>query len=150
MIFLTKMEMSVKGIWQYTFFELILLAKEKVSIWPSDSVLRILQCITRRGLTSSVIENLGTLASTNTSFTFFYLFHVSYVLSSIPAVFVALPSLTYIHDITFYLAWWQAFMLLKAAIPVNFSSSEYLSPHKRRRNRVSPVSRASPTHMNSL
>ena len=31
----------------------------------------------------------------------------------------------------------------------NFSSPEYLSPHKRRKNRVSPVSRASPAHMNS-
>ena len=40
-------------------------------------------------------------------------------------------------------------MLLKAAMPFNFSSPEYLSPHKRRKNRVSPVSRASPAHMNS-
>ena len=40
-------------------------------------------------------------------------------------------------------------MLLKAAIPFNFSSPEYLIPHKRRKNRVSPVSRASPAHMNS-
>ena len=40
-------------------------------------------------------------------------------------------------------------MLLKAAVPFNFSSPEYLSPHKRRKNRVSPVSRASPAHMNS-
>ena len=31
----------------------------------------------------------------------------------------------------------------------NFSSPEYLSSHKRRKNRVSPVSRASPAHMNS-
>ena len=40
-------------------------------------------------------------------------------------------------------------MLLKAAMPFNFSSSEYLSPHKGRKNWVSPVSRASPAHMNS-
>ena len=40
-------------------------------------------------------------------------------------------------------------MLLKAAMPFNFSSPEYLGPHKRRKNRVSPVSRASPAHMNS-
>ena len=40
-------------------------------------------------------------------------------------------------------------MLLKAAMPFNFSSPEYLSPHKRRKDRVSPVSRASPAHMNS-
>ena len=40
-------------------------------------------------------------------------------------------------------------MLLKAAIPFNCSSPEYLSPHKRQKNRVSPVSRASPAHMNS-
>ena len=36
-------------------------------------------------------------------------------------------------------------MLLKAAIPFNCSSPEYLSPHKKRKNRVSPASRA---HMN--
>ena len=35
-------------------------------------------------------------------------------------------------------------------MPFNFSSSEYFSPHKRRKNRVSPVSRASPAHVNSL
>ena len=40
-------------------------------------------------------------------------------------------------------------MLLKAAMPFNFSSPEYLSSHKRRKNWVSPVSRASPAHMNS-
>ena len=40
-------------------------------------------------------------------------------------------------------------MLLKVAMPFNFSSPEYLSPHKRRKNGVSPVSRASPAHMNS-
>ena len=40
-------------------------------------------------------------------------------------------------------------MLLKAAMPFNFSSPEYLNPHKRRKNLVSPVSRASPAHMNS-
>ena len=34
-------------------------------------------------------------------------------------------------------------------MPFNFSSPEYLSHHKRRKNRVSPVSRASPAHMNS-
>ena len=34
-------------------------------------------------------------------------------------------------------------------MPFNFSSPEYLSPHKRRKNRVSPVSQASPAHMNS-
>ena len=34
-------------------------------------------------------------------------------------------------------------------MPFNFSSPEYLSPHKRRKNLVSPVSRASPAHMNS-
>ena len=49
----------------------------------------------------------------------------------------------------FYLAWWQAFVLIKAAMPFNFSSSEYLSHHRTRKNRVSPVSRASPAHMNS-
>ena len=31
----------------------------------------------------------------------------------------------------------------------NCSSPEYLSPHKKRKNRVNPVSRASPAHMNS-
>ena len=40
-------------------------------------------------------------------------------------------------------------MLLKAAMPFNFSSPEYLSHHRARKNRVSPVSRASPAHMNS-
>ena len=40
-------------------------------------------------------------------------------------------------------------MLLKAAMPFNFSSPEYLSHHRTRKNRVSPVSRASPAHMNS-
>ena len=34
-------------------------------------------------------------------------------------------------------------------MPFNFSSPEYLSPHKRRKNWVSPVSRASPAYMNS-
>ena len=34
-------------------------------------------------------------------------------------------------------------------MPFNFSSPEYLSPHKRRKNRVSSVSRASPAHTNS-
>ena len=34
-------------------------------------------------------------------------------------------------------------------MPFNFSSPEYLSPHKRQKNRFSPVSRASPAHMNS-
>ena len=34
-------------------------------------------------------------------------------------------------------------------MPFNFSSSEYLSHHRTRKNRVSPVSWASPTHMNS-
>ena len=38
---------------------------------------------------------------------------------------------------------------LKAAMPFNFSSPEYLSHHRTRKNRVSPVSRASPAHMNS-
>ena len=50
---------------------------------------------------------------------------------------------------TFYLASWQAFVLLKAAMPFNFSSPEYLSHHRTRENRVSPVGRASPAHMNS-
>ena len=40
-------------------------------------------------------------------------------------------------------------MLLKAAMPFNFSSPEYLSHHRTRKNQVSPVSRASPAHMNS-
>ena len=40
-------------------------------------------------------------------------------------------------------------MLLKAAIPFNFSSPKYLSHHRTRKNRYSPVSRASPAHMNS-
>ena len=40
-------------------------------------------------------------------------------------------------------------MLLKAAMPFNFISPEYLSHHRTRKNRVSPVSRASPAHMNS-
>ena len=40
-------------------------------------------------------------------------------------------------------------MLPKAAMPFNFSSPEYLSHHRTRKNRVSPVSRASPAHMNS-
>ena len=39
-------------------------------------------------------------------------------------------------------------MVLKAGIPFNFSSPEYLSNHRTRKNRVSPVSRASPAHMN--
>ena len=34
-------------------------------------------------------------------------------------------------------------------MPFNFSSPEYLIHHKTRKNRVSPVSRASPAHMNS-
>ena len=40
-------------------------------------------------------------------------------------------------------------MLLKAAMPFNFSSPEYLSHHRMPKNRASPVSRASPAHMNS-
>ena len=40
-------------------------------------------------------------------------------------------------------------MLLKTAMPFNLSSPEYLSHHRTRNNRVSPVSRASPAHMNS-
>ena len=40
-------------------------------------------------------------------------------------------------------------MLLKAAMPFNFSSPEFLSYQRTRKNRVSPVSRASPAHMNS-
>ena len=50
---------------------------------------------------------------------------------------------------TFYLASWQTLVLLKAAMPFNFSSPEYLSHHRTRKNRVSPVGRASPAHMNS-
>ena len=34
-------------------------------------------------------------------------------------------------------------------MPFNFSSPEYLSHHRTRKNRVSPVNRASPAHMNS-
>ena len=34
-------------------------------------------------------------------------------------------------------------------MPFNFSASEFLNPHKKRKNLVSPVSRASPAHMNS-
>ena len=34
-------------------------------------------------------------------------------------------------------------------MPFNFSSPEYLSHHRTRKNRVNPVSRASPAHMNS-
>ena len=34
-------------------------------------------------------------------------------------------------------------------MPLNFSSPEYLSHHRTGKNRVSPVSRASPAHMNS-
>ena len=34
-------------------------------------------------------------------------------------------------------------------MPFNFSSPEYLSHHRTRKNRVSPVSRASPAHMNN-
>ena len=34
-------------------------------------------------------------------------------------------------------------------MPFNFSSPEYLSHHRTRKNRVSPVSRASPAHVNS-
>ena len=34
-------------------------------------------------------------------------------------------------------------------MPFNFSSPEYLSHHRTQKNRVSPVSRASPAHMNS-
>ena len=52
-------------------------------------------------------------------------------------------------SITFYLASWQAFVLLKPAMSFNFSSPEYLSHHRTRKNRVSPVSRAGPAHMNS-
>ena len=32
-------------------------------------------------------------------------------------------------------------------MPFNFSSSEYLSHHRTRKNQVSPVSRASPAHI---
>ena len=34
-------------------------------------------------------------------------------------------------------------------MPFNFSSPEYLSRHRTRKNRVSPVSRACPAYMNS-
>ena len=34
-------------------------------------------------------------------------------------------------------------------MPPNFSCPKYLSHHRTRKNRVSPVSRASPAHMNS-
>ena len=34
-------------------------------------------------------------------------------------------------------------------MPFNFSSPEYLSHHRTRKNQVSPVNRASPAHMNS-
>ena len=34
-------------------------------------------------------------------------------------------------------------------MPFNFSSAEYLRHHRTGKNRVSPVSRASPAHMNS-
>ena len=34
-------------------------------------------------------------------------------------------------------------------MPFNFSFPEYLSHHRTQKNRVSPVSRASPAHMNS-
>ena len=34
-------------------------------------------------------------------------------------------------------------------MPFNFSSPEYLSQYRTQKNRVSPVSRASPAHMNS-
>ena len=37
-------------------------------------------------------------------------------------------------------------MAIEAAMPFNFSCPEYLSHHKRRKNGVSPVSRASPTN----
>ena len=43
-------------------------------------------------------------------------------------------------------------MLLKAAMPFNFRSPEYLGRdiiHRTRKNRVSPVSRASPADVNS-
>ena len=50
----------------------------------------------------------------------------------------------YFNNITFCLALWQAFTLLKAAMPFNFSSPEFLSHSKLRKNQVSPV------HMNSL
>ena len=40
-------------------------------------------------------------------------------------------------------------MLLKVAMPFNFSSPEYSSHHRTRKNRVSLVSRVSPAHMNS-
>ena len=34
-------------------------------------------------------------------------------------------------------------------MPFNFRSPEFLSHHKTRKNQVSPVSRASPAHINS-
>ena len=40
-------------------------------------------------------------------------------------------------------------MSVTAAMPFHFSSPEYLSHHRPRKNRLSPVSRASPAHMNS-
>ena len=40
-------------------------------------------------------------------------------------------------------------MLLKAVMPFNFGSPKFLSHSKLRKNQVSPVSRASPAHMNS-
>ena len=40
-------------------------------------------------------------------------------------------------------------LLSMTAMPFNLSSPEYLSHHRTRNNRVSPVSRASPAHMNS-
>ena len=58
-------------------------------------------------------------------------------------------NLYFFNNITFYLASWQALVLLKAAMPFNFSSPEYLSHYRTGKNRVSPVSRASPAHMNS-
>ena len=39
--------------------------------------------------------------------------------------------------------------LRRLYMPFNFSSPEFLSHHKMRKNRVSSVSRASPAHMNS-
>ena len=50
------------------------------------------------------------------------------------------------HSVQFRGCSYQAFMLLKAAMPFNFSCPEYLSHHRTRKNRVSPVS---PAHMNS-
>ena len=40
-------------------------------------------------------------------------------------------------------------LYFSTTMPFNFSSPEFLSHHKMRKNRVSPVSRASPAHMNS-